>query len=171
MNREMSPKLSNELNAHLYLKARLIEDFPDLDDETLADTLEGISDLSECLGAVIRSRADDEALVVALKQRMEDMRARLQRLQERADKKKNLLCDVMDRAMMPRLNLSDFTVTLRKTQRAIEILDEAEIPQDYWRPQPSKLDRQALGEALRAGSTIAGAQLCEARNTITVRAR
>lgn len=171
MKQEMSPTLSAQLNAHLYLKSRLTEDFPDLDEETLTDTLEGMSDLNECLGAVVRSRADDEALIAGLKQRMEDMRARLHRLQERADKKKDLLCDVMDRAMILRLNQPDFTVSLRKTQRAIEILDEQEIPTDYWRPQPSKLDRQALGEALRAGSTVPGAKLGEARNTITVRTR
>ena len=171
MKQEISPSLSARLNAHLYLKSRLVEDFPDLDDETLADTLEGISDLNECLAAVIRSRADDEALIAGLKFCMEDMRARLQRLQERVDRKKDLLCDVMDRAGLPRLNLPDFTVSLRQTQRPVEILNEAEIPQTYWHPQPPRLDRQALGEALRSGVTIAGVRLGVARNTITVRTR
>lgn len=171
MQQEMSPAIMSQLAAHLYLKSRLIEDFPDLDEETLADTLEGLSDLNECLGVLVRSRADDEALITGLKLRLEDMRARLQRLQERADRKKELLCEVMDRARMTRLNLPDFTVSLRQTQAPVEILNEAEIPPTYWQPQPARLDRQALGEALRAGCTIAGARLGLPRQTISVRAK
>ena len=47
---------------YAHVRARLLAEVPDLDAETLADTLEGISDLSEMLGEIIRSALDDEAL-------------------------------------------------------------------------------------------------------------
>ena len=44
------------------LKQRLLESYPNCDDETLTDTLEGITDLHEMIAAVIRSALVDEAL-------------------------------------------------------------------------------------------------------------
>jgi hypothetical protein len=37
------------------MKQRLLMEYPSLDEETLADTLEGITDLHEMVAAVIRS--------------------------------------------------------------------------------------------------------------------
>jgi hypothetical protein len=55
----------------------MLEELPDLDDETLQDTLEGISDLRQMLAEVVRSALDDEALASGLSTRLSDMKARL----------------------------------------------------------------------------------------------
>lgn len=171
MPNDLPPRLAADLNAHLYLKTRLTEDFPDIDDETLHDTLEGLSSLNEDLEAVLRSRIEDEVLITGLKQRIDEMRARLQRLQERSDKKRELVGDVMERAGMPRLTLPDLTVSIRKSPLPLEVIDEVAIPATFWRLQPPTLDRVALGNALRGGTFVAGARLGAAKSSITIRTR
>ena len=63
---------------------------PDLDAETLADTLEGITDLREMLAELIRSALEDEALAEGLSTRLNDMKARFERLEtlERSDERR-----------------------------------------------------------------------------------
>ena len=45
----MSDPLMRELNHHEYFRSQLAEHFPDTDDEVLADTLEGLTNLNEML--------------------------------------------------------------------------------------------------------------------------
>ena len=54
--------LNTEVQTYKLLFEKLLNSFPEADDETLADTLEGITDLHEMIAAVIRSALVDEAL-------------------------------------------------------------------------------------------------------------
>ena len=54
----MVDPLTHELAHHQYLRERLQADFPDADEETLRDTLEGLTNLTEMLSAVVRSQLD-----------------------------------------------------------------------------------------------------------------
>ncbi len=50
----MEQPLVRELAHHQYLRSRLEEEFPDADEETLVDTLEGLSNLPDMLAEVCR---------------------------------------------------------------------------------------------------------------------
>jgi hypothetical protein len=65
----------------------------------------------------------------------------------------------------------DFTVSLRSVPPSVVIIDEGQIPQDYWKPQPPRLDRQGLSAALKSGSAIPGAALSNSQMTISVRTK
>ena len=82
--------LDRELMHHQYLRARLEEVFPDADEETLVDTLEGLSNLPDMLAEVCRSMLDDQAMVQALRGRIGDMQERYGRIEGRARKKREL---------------------------------------------------------------------------------
>lgn len=56
------------------IRQRLLETYTNLDEETLEDTLEGITGLHDMLAATIRSALDDESAIQATKDRMEKMR-------------------------------------------------------------------------------------------------
>lgn len=167
----MPHPLLHELAHHQYLHEKLATQFPDADEETLLDTLEGMTNLHEMIAAVIRSRLDDLALVAALRARMADMQERLARLEQCAEKKKEVVTSVMERAGLKKLTEPDFAVSLRSTQPLLVLVDEREIPEGFWKPQPPKLDRQGLIAALKAGREIPGATLGNAAVTISVRTK
>ncbi len=92
----MHQPLSHELTYHEHLREQIRNEFPDIDEETLADTLEGLTNLTDMLGAVARSHLDDMAIVEALKSRMADMQDRLSRISKRAEKKREIVTSVME---------------------------------------------------------------------------
>ena len=66
-----------EVPKYQVLRQRLVAEYPNVDEETLADTLEGITDLHEMIAAVIRSALVDEALPTGLRYRVDEMKQRL----------------------------------------------------------------------------------------------
>src|SRR3569832_1647467 len=138
------------------LRDRLLTEVPDIDGDTLSNTLEGLSDLREMLSELIRSALEDAALAAGLSTRIEDMKVRLQRLETRAFRKRQLALKIMRDAEIPKLMQSDFTASLKLSAPALEVVDETIVPAVYWKPQPSKLDRQGLLAALKAGIAIEG---------------
>ena len=167
----MSDLLMTQLHLHEYLRNKLAEEFPDVDEECLNDTLEGLTNLHEMLAAVVRSQQEDRVLSAALKTRSEEMQSRLKRLEHRVDKKRELVATVMERAQIEKIMEPDFTVSIRNTPQPLVITDETSIPEEYWNPQPSKLDRKILLECVKSGQQIPGVCLGNGGRTISVRVK
>ena len=58
---------------------------------------------------------------------------------------------------------AEFAISYRKSE-AVEVADEAAVPDEFRIPQPDKIDRAALKAALKNGAVIAGAQIVERQN-------
>ncbi len=99
----MPQPVLHELTHHQYLRERLEAAFPDADEETLMDTLEGMTNLTDSLAELIRSSQEDQSLASALRGRMSDMQERCGRFEERARKKRELVCTVMEEAELKKL--------------------------------------------------------------------
>jgi hypothetical protein len=161
----------SEISRYRHFRDRLLAEIPDLDEETLSDTLEGITDLREMLAEVVRSALDDEALAGGLSTRMADMKARLERFEARARRKRELALRAMAEAEIPKLAEPDFTASLRQGAPKLEVIAEDKIPAAYWKPQPPKLDKQGLLVALKTGTAIEGASLMAAQMQLSVRTK
>ena len=149
----------------------MLEEFPTLDEETLVDTLEGITDLHEMIAAVIRSALVDEALCAGLRLRADEMKQRMSRLDERATKKRALALEAMIEAGLSKLEQPDFTASARAGTPSLIVLSDQIIPSIYWLPQPPKLDRQVVLAVLKRGHRVPGTQLSNPNPVLTVRTR
>ena len=151
------------------VKSRIQIEHPGLDEETLADTVGGLTSLPDIVEAIIRSALADEALAEGLKGRVEDMKGRLQRLLERASSRRGLARDVMMDAGLKKITAPDFTASIRAGSVSLVVVDEAKIPGEYWEPREPKLNRQALISDLKLQGEIAGVALSQPEPTLSVR--
>jgi hypothetical protein len=164
-------QLSVEKNNYAQLKERILSSWPELDEETLADTLEGITDLHEMIAAVIRSALVDEALQAGLRTRLDEMRTRLSRLDERGAKKRQLALEAMCEVGLKKLEQPDFTASARSGLPGLVVTSEETIPADFWVPQRPKLDRQGLLGSLKRGDAIPGVELSNPKPCLSVRTK
>lgn len=142
-----------------------------IDEETLSDTVEGLTDLHDIAAAIVRSVLCDEALAIGIKERIKEIQERLARFEDRASKRRQIARDVMLEVDIKRITASDFTVSLRAGTPSLLVIDEARIPQTFWEPREPRLDRQALLAELNSGNDILGAQLSNTEPTLSVRVR
>jgi hypothetical protein len=142
-----------------------------LDTETLTDTLEGITDLHEMIAAMIRSALVEEALQCGLRSRLEDMKLRMARLEERGLKKRQIALEAMTEVGLTKLEQPDFTASVRAGSPSLVVTAENLIPEDYWVPQAPKLSRQALLGDLKQGASVPGVQLSNAQPVLMVRTK
>ncbi len=153
------------------LRDRIRAEDPQIDDQTLADTVEGLTDLHDIVTAIIRSALADEALATGLKCRIADMQGRLDRLQDRASKRRQIAKDVMVELDLKKITAPDFTVSIRPGMPSLLVLDEAVVPSIYWQPSEPRLNRQKLSNELKTGAEIAGATLSNPEPVLSVRTR
>jgi hypothetical protein len=153
------------------IRDRIREQDPQIDEQTLADTVEGLTDLHEIVTAIIRSALTDEALVTGLKCRIADMQGRLDRLQDRASKRRQIAKDVMVELDLKKITAPDFTVSIRPGTPALLVLDEAAVPSIYWEPREPRLNRQELLSELKEGAEIEGVALSNPEPVLSVRTK
>jgi len=144
---------------------------PQIDEQTLADTVEGLTDLPEIIIAIVRSALADQALATGLKGRIAEMQDRLERLQDRASKRRQIAKDVMVDLDIKKITAPDFTVSIRPGMPSLLVLDEAAVPSIYWQPVAPQLDRQSLLSELKEGADITGVTLSNPEPVLSVRTK
>ena len=167
----INPRLDMEMHTYTAIKEWLRAEDPEIDERTLADTVDGLSDLTEILAEIVRAaRKDETEAEVVLKGMIADMTERRARFNDRAERRRNMVRDAMERVGMKSLVMPDFTATVRKAPPHVVIVDEALIPDDYIEERPHILKRE-IGEALKNGTPVEGAVLSNPEMTLSVRTR
>ena len=157
--------------AYRTIRERIRAEDPQIDEQTLADTVEGLTDLHEILAALVRAALADEALANGLKGRIADMQDRLDRLQNSAGKRRQIAKEAMIELDIKKITAPDFTVSIRPGMPSLLIIDEKAVPTIYWQPVAPKLKRQELLSELKQGSEITGVTLSNPEPVLSVRTR
>jgi hypothetical protein len=142
------------------------------DEELVADTIEGETNLLEAIGAALDEIDEAELLILGGKAKIEQIGSRVASEEKRVDRVRAAIERAIVTAEIPtpiKLPTATISISKRKAQPVID--DEALIPSRFFvQPDPPapKLDKKALAAALAEGE-VAGAHLDNGSISLTVR--
>lgn len=138
------------------------------DDQTLADMIEGETDLHRALGRAYDRYSEISLMVHVLKAKEEELKKRRDRFERQAEFIRTAIAAAMGQAELKRVELPDATLSLRPTPQKAVVIDEAAIPAQFWKRSDPKLDLRALSNALKQGP-VPGATLSNGGQTVQFR--
>lgn len=141
----------------------------DLDAATVADTIEAsglmddLTSKAQGLEYVARGALAHNAAIDAEIARLQALKAGREKV---AQGLRDYLKDNMERAGIEKIECPMFKISIRKNPPAVELLDSASLPAEYWttpepKPPVAAPDKAAIKKALQAGIDVAGARLIQ----------
>lgn len=142
----------------------------DLDAQTVADTIEasGLTDAlqEKAQGVELVARAAEVhcPAIDAEIARLQALKARRQKI---AQGLRDYVRHNMETAGIERITCPLFTLALKKNPPAVDVLDEKQIPPEFWttpapKPPEPRIDKTAIKNAIKAGADVPGARLVQA---------
>lgn len=151
-----------ELAAEYRADAEKLADM-DLDEQTLADTLEGLSgELEVKAQNVVMFTRNLEATAAAIKDAESQMAARRKAMENRAAGLRRYVLESMQHAGVQKIECPLFKVSVRENPAAVDIYEPGLIPAQYMKqpePPPPAPDKTAIKAAITAGTEVPGAKL------------
>lgn len=149
--------------AHDYRAAAETLSDLDLDEQTLTDTLEGLSgDLEVKAQNVIMFTRNLESTAAAIKDAEAQMAARRKALENRAAGLRRYVLESMQVAGVQKIECPWFKLAVRENPAAVEIYEPGLIPAEYMTqpaPPPPAPNKTAIKTAITAGTEVPGAKL------------
>lgn len=139
----------------------------DLDDQTIADTLEGLSGALEVKATNVAMFVRNlETSADAIKEAESRMSARRKAIENRAQRIRDYLLVNMERTGISKIECPHFKIAIRENPAAVVIDALTAIPEDYMKqPEtpPAVPDKALIAKAIKDGFTVAGAHLARSK--------
>lgn len=136
--------------------------------ETFWDTLDGETDVLDCVGNILESMNETESQIEAINILINKYLTRKSGLAKRHDALKESLHKILLMTNQKKIPHAIATVSLRKGGETINITDETLIPTQLCKVNiiPDKIE---IKKQLKAGVQIDGAELVSGNTTISIR--
>jgi Siphovirus Gp157 len=144
--------IRRETEAAKALLAGMRETIGEGDMALLADTIEGETNLLESIDVALSEIDETEVLISGLKEKEGQFSQRRRAMEERVRRFRALIEQAMAITEQGRLRRPSATLTLRRLPPDVVVTTEADIPAEFFVPQPPpppKLDKAALKQALK----------------------
>lgn len=140
------------------------------DEELFLDTIDGETDMLDFVDALLIERTHAEALAEAIKAQEARLKARRERIMNRAEAAKRGILAMMQAADIKKLERSLATVSRRAGSVSVQITDEEDLPTQLLTQKITYApDKAAIKAQLEAGETVPGAILRRGDETLTIR--
>ena len=161
--------LSAELTRFRELRHRVMGSGDTLDDAVVLDVLAGVGNLHDAILNEVRAALGDEDAASRLRGRMDEMEARLRRIERRAEGRRELALNAMAEAGLERLEAPGLRIEVRRAPPLLVVSDESLIPEAYKVQRSACLDYQSIRDALKEGAEVPGASLQDTKPYLSVR--
>lgn len=135
----------------------------DLDEQTIADTLEALGgDLEVKAANVAMFTRNLDATAGAIKEAEGQMAARRKAIEARADGMRRYLLACMRSAGVQKVETPLLRLAVRDNPPAVEVFDTELVPTEFMRqpePPPPAPDKTAIKTAIKAGRDVPGTRL------------
>lgn len=161
-----------DLNRETEAARSLLENMRDIigeDEGDIATAVEGETNLHEAITRAVARVAELDALVAATDTVIENVKERQARLKKQRELIRSALTVAMEAGEIKKLELPLATLSLKRVAPSTVFSDEWLVPEKFWTPQPPKLDKKAVLDALKAGEQVPGATLSNGGQSIQVR--
>jgi hypothetical protein len=148
-------------NQYLQALDALTDPEADIPMQAITDTLEGIEgQLQDKAVNVAKFLRNLEAFAEAIKEAEEQMARRRKAFESRARWVRDYLKTNMEDCGITKIESPWFCLSIQKNPAAVEILNEAAIPEEFKQEVVTvKIDKAAIKEAIGAGREIRGARI------------
>ncbi len=162
--------VAQELQVYEEIKAKLLADNPELDDQTLLDTLEGACDLTDRITNICRAAVEADLQAEVVGQMIKNQQARKKRHEDRSERLRSLALWAMQEAGIPKIPAADITIAIGRGRASVIITDDKALPLDFVE-FIAKPDKAKIKEAIENGQSIPGASLNNSMPALTIRTR
>jgi hypothetical protein len=147
----------------------LLLEYPELkEDEELRTTgIEGETDTFEVLADLLSRIREYQTMRAAISDRLEALRGRLSRFEQREQFHRKLVHRVMEAAALRNVVLPEATLSIRPVPPAVRIIHPDLIPEEFWRVKREPNVSQ-IKTALKAGQNVPGASLNNTADTLAI---
>ena len=149
----------------------LLDNLCDENGEVREDARAQLNEVKESMDVkcmnVVRVFKEMEVACEGIEKERKAMQAREKRIKDQVAWLKGYLLENMQACHIDKISCPQFEIKLRKNPKSVDVLNEADIPDEYW-VEKRELSKEAIKIALAGGMEVPGARLIQ-KSSVVIR--